>query len=162
MNTMNGGTRTKSCPAGEKPLDRELIANLLADRVAELCLCQHLVGGFFTIENPQSSYVWLYKPFQSLLEHAFEVVFDQCMYGLQPPHCSDLYIKKPTKLLTNYPGLRGLAIRCDKTHKHYTCLGDVLVDGKRVKLCDHASMYPQPLCARWAKILVACNSYHSR
>lgn len=55
--------RSTSCPAGFEPrpaVVRE--ANLLASRSAQLARIQLKVNGWFSIENPASSLLWLYRP----------------------------------------------------------------------------------------------------
>ena len=59
---MNRGTRTKLNPEGNGSNPKEIEGNLLASRVAFLCKCQHESGGYFSVENPDSSMVWDFPP----------------------------------------------------------------------------------------------------
>ena len=85
LQNLNGGTRSLACPEGDSSLDREVIGNLLADSVAKLCAALAKVGGFYSIENPLSSYLWGYGPIAKLRRSSFDVDFHQCAYGLSPP-----------------------------------------------------------------------------
>ena len=38
------------------------------------------------IENPRFAFSWLYLPIWDLVDISFHVDFDQCMFGLVPPH----------------------------------------------------------------------------
>ena len=98
LQSLNKGTRTIQAPEGNDSLERERIGNKLADAVALLCEAQHSVGGFFSIENPKTSFAWLYHPIARLLDFSFDVVFDQCMFGLAPPNTTtQCHICKPTQ-----------------------------------------------------------------
>ena len=70
-------------------------ANLLASRTAQLALLQWKAGGLFSIENPESSYLWLYKPIARLFGLGGVKLYtgDQCRYMCQ-------YVK-PTGWLSN-------------------------------------------------------------
>ena len=72
---------------------------------ADLCWRLRRKGGHFSIESPKGSYAWGYTPFSHLLAVGFYVEFDQCMYGLVPPHLAkdnpdDLRIKRNYMILT--------------------------------------------------------------
>ena len=79
------------------PLTEE--ANLLARRQAALCQAIYDAGGYFSVENPESSFLWLLKEYKALaaLKGVRFVVLHQCAYG--SPHY------KPTGILTNAPWL---------------------------------------------------------
>ena len=155
LRRLSGGTRRKGREEGDGTSEKEIIGNHLAQVTAELCWRLHRKGGHFSIENPKGSYAWGYAPLSHLLAVGFYVDFDQCMYGLVPPHLvkdnpTNLRIKKPTRILTNMTSLRTLERTCDKTHKHFECMGSVLVNGKRVSVAASAGRYPPRLCSRWA------------
>ena len=87
---------------------------------------------------------------------ATNVDFDQCMFKLTPPHLmksntKEVYIKKPTRILTNMSTLCQLSQKCDKKHAHFECMGSVRVDGMRVGVASSAGCYPPALCAAWAR-----------
>ena len=157
MQTMNGGTRTSSNPEGTGERKNEICGNELADVVCELCWLLYKSKGFFSIENPLSSFLWKYGPVDLLNEIAFDVDFDQCQFGLAPPHAAetnqrDLFIKKATRLRTNLQELKGLGVRCQGGHRHYRCLGSVRAGGRCVRISEAAGHYPRDLCAAWARL----------
>lgn len=76
--------RSRQCPEGCNPkpaIVRE--ANLLASRSAQLAKIQLRANGWFSIENPASSLLWLYKPIQLLAKQTGVKVVtgDQCLCG---------------------------------------------------------------------------------
>ena len=75
------------------------------------------VGGYFSIENPQSSTLWQFGPIHDIfkLKDVAFIVWHMCQYGV---NC-----KKRTGLLTNVPGLSGLAKRCSGGHLHVPLRG---------------------------------------
>ena len=100
----NGGTRTTSCPAGDGTLDREIIGNKLADVVSLLCRALHNVGCYFSIQNPRFAPSWLYLPSRDLVDISFDVDFDQCMFGLAPPHVGVSQLQpQPSSLKPQFP-----------------------------------------------------------
>ena len=124
--------------------------------MSELCWLLHSRGSFFSLENPRSSYAWDYAPIAALLEIGHDVDFDQCMYDLLPPHMTKeggAFIKKATRVRTNLESLKGLAVKCDKSHPHFTCLGQVKVKGRNVRVSTYAGRYPNKLCDRWAQLV---------
>ena len=151
---LNGGTRRQTRPQGDGSLHRELLGNLQATRVAQLCEAQHVLGKFYSIENPAYSHVWGFGPIAALSSHAIDVVFDQCEYGLAPPQDSEfahLRIKKPTKLRTNLECLRKLECRCQHGHQHFACRGSVKTQSGWKRVSAHAGAYPPALCGAWAQ-----------
>ena len=114
----------------------------------------HSGGVLFTLENPASSLIWHHPRMVELLRVCHVVTFDQCMFGLYPPHMprGPKLIKKPTTLVTNADFLSPLAVRCSHQHSHFACLGSVLVNGRRVKVSEHAGRYPRKLCDAWARL----------
>eukprot|EP00972_Heterocapsa_arctica_P039836 5869593-Heterocapsa_arctica.AAC.1 len=85
----------------------------MAVAIARLCWLQHRSGGHFSIENPRTSHVWRYPAIEALLVVACDVDFDQCMYGLTPPHISDTKhgprITKATRIRTTLEQLNSLS-----------------------------------------------------
>ncbi len=69
----------------------------------------------------------------------YRVEFEQCEFGFLAPHDPQLFIKKPTRILTNMPTLAKLARTCSNNHCHYRCLGSVYVQGKSVQVSRYAS-----------------------
>ena len=102
---LSGGTRRKGNEEGDGTDEKEIIGNRLAKVTADLCWRLRRKGGHFSIESPKGSYAWGYTPFSHLLAVGFYVEFDQCMYGLVPPHLAkdnpdDLRIKRNYMILT--------------------------------------------------------------
>jgi len=174
LQNLNKGTRTSLRPEGDGSLDRERLGNRLADAVCLLCRAQHEIGGYFSIENPRSSFLWKYAPVRDLFQFCGSVSFDQCMYGLVPPnlmfppkptatsnststvrqpHSNSSVcerIKKPTLLLTNLKALDVLERRCDKSHQHVACMGSVKTALGWRSVAKEAGAYPLSLCKPWA------------
>ena len=73
-------------PGGRK-VQREVIGNKLADLDAKLCQLLLDVGGYFSIENPAGSYLFLYPPIQALACDPRVLLFNfaQCAFGHQLP-----------------------------------------------------------------------------
>lgn len=86
-------------------------ANLLADRTAALGERQVEIGKWFSIENPEGSYIWELKSFKRLAKKpgVFSVLLHQCAYGAP--------WKKPTIILTNCPWLRK-CLKCEDVRPH--------------------------------------------
>ena len=56
------------------------------------------------IENPRFALSWLYLPICDLADISFDVDFDQCMFGLAPPHvCGSQFQPQPTSLKLSLP-----------------------------------------------------------
>ena len=91
-------------------------ANVLARREAALSRAIYDAGGFFSIENPESSYLWMLQEYRDLakLEGVKFLVLDQSAFG-------SIYLK-PTGILTNAPWLmtQTACRRCsnDTPHDH--------------------------------------------
>lgn len=125
-------------------------ANLLADRTAHLSERQVRLGKYFSVENPEDSYIWQLKSFRRLIKlEGVSVRFirlDQCAYG--GPY------KKATGVVTNCPWL-GPGRRCSNAppHLHTTLQGKVWsykVD-RMVWFTSEAAEYPTGLCEAWAQ-----------
>ena len=154
---MNKGTRSAARPLGDGSNPKESIGNQLADSVGYLCWLQRRSGGKFSIENPKSSWLWHHPRIADLLFVSSDVDFDQCMFGLRPPHAAssdseDVRIKKPTRLRTSLSTLSCLSRACQGGHTHFRCLGHVHDSrGKLVSVARAAGQYPDSLCTEWAK-----------
>ena len=141
--------RSHSKPEGfdtTNPLVKE--ANLLAARSAQLAALQHKAGGWFSIENPLTSFIWLLKPLKrlTLFPGIFSVEGDQCRFGGE-------YVK-PTCWLTNSEHLKILQKRCpgEPTHVHPKLTGFTSdFFGNQVFKTSLAAEYPQGLCEELAK-----------
>lgn len=123
-------------------------ANLLASRTAQLALLQWKTGGLFSIENPESSYLWLYKPIAKLFALGGVKLYtgDQCRYMCQ-------YVK-PTGWLSNATFFEILERRCPgpQQHVHSPLMGFTTdFEGQRVFRTSLAAEYPQGLCIELAR-----------
>ena len=144
--------RSAQRPEGLEPKTwRVKEANVLASRAAQLSLLQWKVGGWFSLENPENSYIWLYGPVKRLLQLEGVKLFkgDQCAYMGE--------FVKPTGWLSNAPFMRIVEKRCPgkPTHVHEPLIG-FTVDfyGNKVFKTSLAAEYPQGLCIELAKAYV--------
>lgn len=150
--------RSHSKPEGLDPknaLVRE--ANLLAARTAQLAALQYKVNGWFSIENPANSFMWLLKSMIRLARSPTvnKVVGDQCMFGGE--------FVKPTLWLTNAPHLNILAKHCPGAprHVHEKLIGFARnFWGETVFKTSLAAEYPQGLCEELAKAYLLELKHH--
>ena len=132
-------------------------ANELVKRFAKLARVVHRCGGFWSVENPERSYLWSFGPMVALakLQGASFIVGDQCCHG-------GLYAK-PTGWLTTAPFLQVLAARCPgpPAHPRHPPLQGwaTAPDGRQCWLTELAAEYPQDLCdnvaAEYARFALA-------
>ena len=124
-------------------------ANLLADRTAHLSERQVKLRKYFSVENPEDSFLWELKSFKRLakLEGVRFIRLDQCAYG--GPY------KKPTGVLTNCPWLgQGRSCKDAPPHLHTTLQGKVwsYKVERTVWFTSEAAEYPTGLCEAWAHL----------
>lgn len=159
FNTLNGGSRTSSSPQGSGDVPRKVLGNLQADATAELINLLIGVGGWFSLENPQVSYLWQYEPIKAIASKpgVFSTTFDQCSYGLTPPVqlVPGELVRKSTTVLSNLESLTCLSKRCTRDHPHAVVRGSVKVGTKWVSRAAAAGRYPADLCAAWARAIVS-------
>lgn len=129
--------------------DKVDLGNALLRITVELAQCCFEFQVPWTIENPLGSYLWKTPAMIKLVKDcgARRFELDMCRYG--SPHM------KPTAIVGTVD-LAPLALRCDSRinpHKHEPLVGVVMVDGKKVFKTKAAQVYPQALCAKWAKII---------
>ncbi len=123
-------------------------ANLLADRTAALGERQVEIGKWFSIENPEGSYIWELKSFKRLMKKpgVFKVLLHQCAYGAP--------WKKPTIILTNCPWLEK-CLKCEDVRSHERTILEGRVwsfkVGQEVWLTSEAAEYPSGMCEAWAE-----------
>ena len=119
-------------------------ANELAKRMCKLARVVHRVGGFWSIENPEQSLMWLLPALVSLkgLRGVRFIVGDQCCHGF-------LY-RKPTGWLTNAEFLEVFRCRCpgEPQHPRHPALEGwaVAPDGRERWLTEFAAEYPEDVC----------------
>ena len=128
--------------AGHRLPRRVEEANELARRMAKLAKIQHKAGGWFTIENPERSFIWEIPAFVDLaaLPGVARRSGDQCALG-------GVYTK-PTSWLTNAEWMQIVEQRCPPEHpRHQPLEGRVIgPDGVEVWLTELAAEYPEGLC----------------
>lgn len=153
LQNMNKGTRTTDRPQGDGSLDRENQGNELLFRTLYLCELLHAHGSFFTIENPQTSYVWKMPQLLRVSEKtgAQKVVFDQCQYGFKIPDSSHIAgpAKKGTIFWGTLTGLERLERRCCGEHRHVQVIGGVKTRQGWVRRSELAGAYPHQLCSAY-------------
>ena len=131
---------TDRYPQGIPPRSKEVLdANLLAHRMAALAYDQYRTGGWFTIENPEKSFIWSLRCMQRLagLEGVSLLCGDQCCLGSE--------FIKPTGWLTNAAWMGVVVQRCpgEPTHPPHTPLRGRVVNhlGNEVWLTSLAAEY---------------------
>ena len=96
----------------EEDWNKVLAGTTFLKMSVELAYAVHATGGFFTLENPASSMLWLTDDVRQLEAYAgaVQVYVDMCQYG--SPH------KKPTVFLASDPAFLIMARRCTADHAH--------------------------------------------
>ena len=107
-------------------------------QVARLC---HSLQIPFMLENPKSSRLWQFDPVVRLLglDGVDVVDFDMCGYGT--PY------KKPTRIMSNIPGIQRLARKCCHLSHQSPLIG---------RKCALAGQYPKSLCRLMSSVLKKC------
>lgn len=82
---MSGGSRTNLNPLGDGSLMREVLGNAMVASSVAIILILLQAGKWFSVENPQSSYLWLHPLIRRLLHKpgVRMITLRQCMYGLR-------------------------------------------------------------------------------
>jgi len=103
---MNGGSRSRDNPYGGKH-EREIVGNKHAAFVVKCIRLILRVGGYFSVENPTSSYLWVLPSFKRLANHVSvsKTRLHQCEFGLTFPDCPEKRCQKDTIILSNVPEL---------------------------------------------------------
>jgi len=136
-------------------LPREILGNELLARSIRIIETLEEAGNYWSIENPQSSYLFRQVSVERLKEQAscHEAVFDQCMYGLKVPGCGvDVFCRKSTRVISNLSHLVGLVKRCSRNHAHEQALGSVWTHHGWQRRTKLAGRYPVQLCRMWAEL----------
>ena len=126
--------------------DQAFLGNLFVERSAEACSLVVLMGGNFSIENPEFSLIW-HTPLMLRLRResrAWLVSFDQCEWGAPSV--------KPTSLLVTHAAFESLHRRCTKSHTHVKLRGKVFSSafGRVVYRTKIAQEYPWRMCEQMA------------
>ena len=159
-NILNHGTRTPTCPMGDGSLPREILGNSQSEVVADLCLELAKQGGFFTVENPYDSSLWISVSMRRLTSKVatFTSTFDMCSYGLQLPGATcDEYCRKRTSLLSNVASVRSLDRLCpgvSGVYVHRRAWGHRRVAGRSVSMAEAAGHYPRDFCNALAQVVI--------
>jgi hypothetical protein len=149
---LNKGTRTPKHQEGLGALAHEAHGNEQADFVGLICAEFIEAWGFFTIENPVGSYVFLYDPIARLssLRPCLLVSFPQCAYGLCFPGCSEReFRRKNAYVLSDLRESVSLAWKCPgaggkRVHAH--AWGSLKREGQILRRAGPAGKYPRDLC----------------
>ena len=80
LSRSNRGSRTKERPQGQLVLERELLGNKQADLTALLARALLAEKAYYSIEDPFTSYLFLYEPIAALSRAGacYMIRFDQC------------------------------------------------------------------------------------
>ena len=146
--------------AEQRYADRDAVMPMVrfCVQVAKLQIAK---GRRFVIENPKDSAIWFTKVFQDLLKQE-GVTYDNldfCAYGLTDPVATNLYYRKSTSLLHNFPPdvLTPLFKTCPnrtsdsgKHHEHQPVEGAAPGHGPRSKI---SQVYPYRFCKTFADLL---------
>ena len=136
---------------------------MMMNIAVEVCLYAFQHGVHFSLENPESSLMWMHPAMVNLIEvtGAFFITLHYCQFG-EP-------WKKPTCLLTTCEHLRGLARtctgcqqRCSATGKPHIALRGAVPRGHPIygewagyPWTKVACAYPRALCRDYAKLLMS-------
>ena len=159
-------TRSRTCILGDGSKPKEVQGNIQAHHVGLLCsaLIQH--HGYFSIENPAGSYVFMHPNIQCLSNHIGVYMFnlDQCSFGLQlPGSAPHHFVRKRTSILSNMPELFQLSRKCpgiSNMHQHERCWGSRSREGqqKSISLTSASARYTSSMCNLWAQCCKECFS----
>ena len=92
----------------------------------------------FSVENPAGSLLWDIPIWETILKHAFFVVFDACCYGGKR--------KTAKSFLTNVKPMRAMAQRCPGSHQHLPFGRVKLGPGRYAFATAEEAAYSRPLC----------------
>ena len=124
------------------------LANSIYDFCAEV-IETHGDRVLWTVENPDTSYVWVLPGFVRILAlpSTSQAKFHQCMHGGRRPVVR--------RWVSNFKSITLLNAVCDESHElPHGPFGAVKIDNKwSFKTADEAA-YPRPLCQKAARIIV--------
>lgn len=125
--------------------------NMFAQRTAEAALAVAAMGGGFSIENPQYSFLWATSWMLNVvrLARALWVQFDQCAWGAPS--------LKPTLLLVSHSQFYKVHKSCPGNHRHIVLKGKVFskLFNRVVFRTKLAQEYPVALCEAMAQAIVS-------
>ena len=135
--------RNEACPWGfddlsEQQRARVDAANAIYRGMAKFIEALIARNIFFAVENPQNSLLWMLPIWKTILQSAFFVTFDACVYG---------GLRKTAKsLLTNVKALKAMGQRCNGGHSHLPFGRTKIAPGKYAYATAEEAAYPRPLC----------------
>jgi hypothetical protein len=163
---LNHGTRSQERPGGDGSLAREDKGNVEADVTALLCDAVATIGGYFCVENPQTSLLFVYDKMKAVLcKYGCETtLMHQCAYGLKLPGASKYeFCRKATNFVSNMKEICILHKLCpgiNDKHKHLHAWGSAKVGGKAVSRAKAAGAYPRELCCAYSQVLLSFSRSH--
>ena len=135
----SGCTRSSSNPQGNGTVPKEVTGNRHVHFICRVIDACNESGTAWSMEQPQTSLMWLMPGVASRISHGFLAHFCMCMYGM-------LY-KKPTTFAGSGEWVRELARKC--IHKrHEVVLSGGGPGGKH--MTQLAALYPEPLGKAYA------------
>jgi len=146
---LNAGTRTNSNPKGNGALAREIEGNAcLSCSLRIIHALSHDPSNTWSLENPRSSFLWAMPGIKRLAHNKYTYIvdYDQCFFGLAFDDKPKERIKKPSRILTNNPGLVNLACKCTRDHTHSQVLGGVKTNRGWRSRSALAGVYPPAFC----------------
>ena len=131
------------------PLEKErkrIEGEVLLAFAMEICEIQREAGRVFVFEHPKGSDSWNCDCVKKVQNNSdvFEILLDQCCFGLRDPGNGKFY-KKSTRLLTNAVDHCHLQKSCDGNHEHQRIEGQVKAGGRWVNRSRCAQIYPKAL-----------------
>ncbi|CAK0812001.1 unnamed protein product, partial [Prorocentrum cordatum] len=101
-------------------------------------------GVHFTLENPQRSRLWTWRPLARALRASASTFVDLCQCRFGTP------FQKPTRLAASHPLFASLARECRCRRRCEVLQGKVLVRGRWEWKTSLAAAYPPSLCRAYA------------
>lgn len=132
--------------AGER-VRKRVEAEVLLRFGVQVCELQMSEGRDFSFEHPKGADSWGQPCLKKLSDHetVFDVVFDQCQFGLKDPISAKPYQKGTRVITTNKYMKEYLDKRCTHDHEHERLEGQVKLGDKWVNRTRCAQVYPRNL-----------------
>ena len=116
--------------------------------VQDLVFAHRGRGGALLGENPMTSRSWQEPLVVDTWEGLPQCRVDMCAFGLQRPTGEwgsqrPLYLRMPTRVVSQKEIVEKVARLCPGTHRHAPCLGGVCKDGQWRNLGDVPGCYPE-------------------
>ena len=130
-----------------KDKEKVRLGTLFLDITLQFCEALTKVGALWSIENPESSLLWLMPQVKAFCQRLSPLRIELHMCAYSSLHC------KPTSFLTSARCLALIGKLCpgkSATHVHEALSGTVVVDGKQIYKTKLAQVYPHQLCEAYA------------